>query len=98
MNKLLVTAAVLALSIVSAAAQQAGSPSGRGAVNGDPAASSTAPNRDPRTTTGASTASRSGSGTSTSGGKDDNGDQGRDRMPDSNVSVRRQGQQPEKPH
>ena len=31
--------------------------------------------------------SRSGSGTSTSGGSDANGDQGRDRMPDSNQSV-----------
>ena len=29
----------------------------------------------------------SGSGTSTSGGRDDNGDQGRDTMPDSNKSV-----------
>jgi hypothetical protein len=31
--------------------------------------------------------SRSGSGTSTSGGRDANGDQGRDAMPDSNQSV-----------
>jgi hypothetical protein len=30
----------------------------------------------------------SGSGTSTSGGKDDNGDQGRDKMPESNQAVR----------
>jgi hypothetical protein len=30
----------------------------------------------------------SGSGTSTSGGRDDNGDQGRDKMPDSNMTVR----------
>ena len=30
----------------------------------------------------------SGSGTSTSGGKDDNGDQGRDRMPESSKAVR----------
>ena len=29
----------------------------------------------------------SGSGTSTSGGKDDNGDQGRDKMPESNKAV-----------
>ena len=33
---------------------------------------------------GASSANPGGSGTSTSGGKDDNGDQGRDKMPDSN--------------
>jgi hypothetical protein len=32
--------------------------------------------------------SRSGSGTSTSGGSDANGDQGRDKMPDSSVGVR----------
>jgi len=31
--------------------------------------------------------SRSGSGTSTSGGRDDNGDQGRDAMPNSSQSV-----------
>lgn len=31
--------------------------------------------------------SRSGSGTSTSGGSDANGDQGRDRMPDSSQGV-----------
>lgn len=30
----------------------------------------------------------SGSGTATSGGKDDNGDRGRDKMPDSNKSVK----------
>ena len=32
--------------------------------------------------------SGSGSGTATSGGKDDNGDRGRDKMPDSNKSVK----------
>jgi hypothetical protein len=32
--------------------------------------------------------SRSGSGTSTSGGSDANGDQGRDKMPDSSQGVR----------
>ncbi|WP_245329190.1 hypothetical protein [Bradyrhizobium centrolobii] len=37
--------------------------------------------------------SRSGSGTSTSGGKDDNGDQGRDRMPESDRTVRPESQQ-----
>ena len=30
----------------------------------------------------------SGSGSSTSGGRDDNGDQGRDKMPDSDKNVR----------
>jgi hypothetical protein len=66
---------------------QAGSPSGRGATTGDPAASSATPGTSP--TTGSSMKSNpSGSGTSTSGGKDDNGDQGRDRMPESNKDVR----------
>jgi hypothetical protein len=37
--------------------------------------------------------SRSGSGTSTSGGSDANGDQGRDKMPDSNLNVRPLDQQ-----
>jgi hypothetical protein len=99
MNRLLaIAAAVLVLSTACAAAQPAGAPSGRGAVVGDPAASSTAPSRDPRGTTGMSPDSNSGSGTSTSGGKDANGDQGRDKMPDSNKTVRPQSEQPEKPH
>lgn len=98
MSKLLpIAAAFFVLSIVGASAQHAGTPSGRGAVTGDPAASSTVPSRDPRGTTGLSPSSRSGSGTSTSGGKDDNGDQGRDKMPDSNMTVRPEGQQSERP-
>ena len=65
---------------------QAGAPSGRGATTGDPAASSATPGTSP--TTGSSTQSNpSGSGTSTSGGKDDNGDQGWARMPESNKDV-----------
>jgi hypothetical protein len=65
---------------------QAGAPSGRGATTGDPAASSATPGTSP--TTGNSMKSNpSGSGTSTSGGKDDNGDQGRDKMPESNKAV-----------
>jgi hypothetical protein len=39
----------------------------------------------------------SGSGTSTSGGRDDNGDQGRDKMPESNAGVRPQDQQQKPP-
>jgi hypothetical protein len=50
----------------------------------DPAASSQNANPD---TTGMSP-NKSGSGTSTSGGKDANGDQGRDRMPESNSAVK----------
>jgi hypothetical protein len=66
---------------------QTGVPSGRGSTTGDPAASSATPGTSP--TTGSSMKpSRSGSGTSTSGGLDANGDQGRDKMPDSSKSVR----------
>jgi hypothetical protein len=66
---------------------QGGAPSGRGAITGDPAASSATPGTAP--TTGNSMKSNpSGSGTSTSGGKDDNGDQGRNKMPESNKAVR----------
>ena len=62
-------------------------PSGRGSTTGDPAASSATPGTSP--STGSSTKpSPSGSGTSTSGGSDANGDQGRDKMPDSSQGVR----------
>jgi hypothetical protein len=64
-----------------------GAPSGRGSVTGDPAASSSNPAAAPPST-GNATPSRSGSGTSTSGGRDDNGDQGRDKMPESNMTVK----------
>ena len=64
---------------------------------GDPAASTANPRAQPGGTVGASSANPDGSGTSTSGGKDDNGDQGRDKMPDSNMNVRSQDQQPAKP-
>src|SRR3954452_819413 len=57
-------------------------PSGRGSITGDPAASSANPRAG---TTGSNP---SGSGTSASGGKDDNRDQGRDKMPESNMTVR----------
>jgi hypothetical protein len=59
-----------------------------------PAASSASSKHD---TTGMAP-NRSGSGTSTSGGSDANGDQGRDAMPDSNRSVKPLDQQhkPEK--
>ncbi len=60
---------------------------GRGSTSGDPAASSATPGTSP--TTGSSMKpSRSGNGTSTSGGSDANGDQGRDKMPDSSQGVR----------
>ncbi len=68
-----------------------GNPSGRGPTKGDPAASSANPSAAPTETTGSSS-SRSGSGTSTSGGKDDNMDGGRDKMPQSDKSVKRNRQ------
>src|SRR5205085_9347886 len=66
---------------------QAGGPSGRCAATGDPAASTATPGTAP-TTGSAMKSSPSGSGTSTSGGKYDNGDQGRDRMPESSKDVK----------
>jgi hypothetical protein len=66
---------------------QAGAPSGRGSTTGDPAASSATPGSAP-TTGNAMKPNPSGSGTSTSGGRYDNGDRGRDKMPESNMSVR----------
>ena len=84
-------AAALAVSGTFAYAQN-GPPSVRGSVTGDPAASSATPGASP--TTGSSMKpSRSGSGTSTSGGKDANGDQGRDKMPESSQAVRPLDQQ-----
>ena len=82
MRVVAVIVSVLLGSYSSALAQ--GNPSGQGAVTGDPAASSQNANPD-RSGRGPS---KSGSGTSSSGGKDDNGDQGRDKMPESNSSVR----------
>jgi hypothetical protein len=79
-------ALVLSLILTGSLHAESGQPSGRGAVTGDPAASSATPGTAPTTGT-AMKPSRSGSGTSTSGGKDDNGDQGRDKMPDSNRTV-----------
>jgi hypothetical protein len=77
---------VLACSSACAYAQN-GMSSGRGATSGDPAASSATPGASPTTGT-AMKPSVSGSGTSTSGGSDANGDQGRDKMPDSSQGVR----------
>jgi hypothetical protein len=71
---------------------QSGVPSGRESTTGDPAASSGTPGTSP--TTGSSMKpSPSGSGMSTSGGSDANGDQGRDKMPDSSQGVRPLNQQ-----
>jgi hypothetical protein len=51
----------------------------------------------PRGTTGMAP-NKSGSGTSTSGGSDANGDQGRDKMPESNKSVMPLSQQHKPEH
>lgn len=87
--------AVLAVALISggSALAQAGAPSGRGAVTGDPAASSATPHAGSQTTGTATKSNPSGSGSSTSGGKDANGDAGRDKMPDSDRTVRPLDQQ-----
>ena len=85
-------AAALTLAGGLAHAQSQG-PSGRGSTTGDPAASSANPAAAPTTTGSDMKPSRSGSGTSTSGGSDANGDQGRDKMPDSDMSVKPLDQQ-----
>jgi hypothetical protein len=87
----LATFAVVLIAAGSALAQ--GAPSGRGAVTGDPAASSATPHAGPQTTGTATKSNPSGSGTSSSGGKDANGDAGLDKMPESNRTVRPTDQQ-----
>ncbi|UQD98830.1 hypothetical protein [Bradyrhizobium japonicum] len=88
---------IVALLASGSVAAAQGNPSGRGSATGDPAAGSSNPRAEPGGTVGANPSNRSGSGTSTSGGKDDNGDQGRDKMPEGNMSVRPSEQQPAKP-
>ena len=85
------TAAALVLS--GAAVFLAGSSLGQGSHDGRPAASSQNANPD----RSGMTPSKSGSGTSTSGGRDDNGDQGRDKMPESNTSVKPSSGKPDIP-
>jgi len=58
-------------------------------MTGDPAASSANPNPD---TTGMAP-NRTWGPASTSGGKDENRDQGRDKMPESNMSVKQPQEQ-----
>lgn len=86
-------AGIVVLLSAGSALAQSGAPSGPGATSGDPAASTAT-----QQTTGAATRSNpSGSGTSTSGGKDDNGDAGRDKMPESDHTVRPLDQQQQHP-
>jgi hypothetical protein len=78
----IVLAVAFALSSFVAFAQNNGSGSQPGAITADPAASSQT--AKPRDTTGMAP-NKSGSGTSTSGGSDANGDQGRDVKPSTTV-------------
>ena len=93
MNRPLAISLVMFLSLASTATSMArsGQPSGPGSVTGNPAAGSANPRSAPPISAGQG--SRSGSGTSSSGGRDDNGDQGRDKMPESNSRVRSPEQQ-----
>jgi hypothetical protein len=93
--KVITSVSTVLLSASFALAQ--GNPSGRGSISGDPAASSANPSAEPSPTVG-SKSSVSGSGTSTSGGKDYNGDGGRDKMPESNMSVRPSPGKPDVPN
>jgi hypothetical protein len=96
--KVMKSAIVLAIALCSGAAfAQSGGASGRGAVTGDPAVSSATPGTSP---TAGSTMkpNRSGSGTSTSGGSDANGDHGLDKMPNSDKSVMPLDQQHKPPN
>ena len=89
-----ISALAFAFILVSTASfAQNGKPNGQGSMTGDPAASSQSANPD---TTGMKP-NKSGSGTSTSGGRDDNGDQGRDKMPESNMDVKEQAGKPSIP-
>jgi hypothetical protein len=96
--KVMKPAVVAAIVLCSGTAfAQSGGASGRGAVSGDPAASSATPGTAP--TTGSSVKpSRSGSGTSSSGGSDANGDQGLDKMPESDKNVMPLDQQHKPPN
>jgi len=92
MRSMILIFAVTLIASTTYAQAQGGLPSGRGSTTGDPAASSATPGTSP-TTGWSKKASPSGSGTSTSGGSDANGDQGRDKMPDSSLSVKPRNEQ-----
>jgi hypothetical protein len=94
MRLVAITVSVLLASHAVAVAQ--GTPRGLGSTMGDPASSSANPRAGPSGTTG-NASNPNGSGTSPSGGKDDNADQGRDSMPESNMGVKPTDQQSLKP-
>jgi hypothetical protein len=87
--KIVTVAAAATLPLVGASLAQKTDQVAAGAVAGDPAAGSATPDSAP-TTGKATRPRRSGSGSSTSGGRDDNGDLGRDKMPDSHRTVKPQ--------
>jgi hypothetical protein len=82
--KLTVAATIIAFLVSGPIASAQSDPGGPGTPR--PAATSASPKGPSYDTTGMAP-NRSGSGTSTSGGSDANGDQGRDKMPDSNKNV-----------
>lgn len=82
--KLTAIATITAFLVSSPVAFAQSDPGGPGTPR--PAATSASPKGPSYDTTGMAP-NRSGSGTSTSGGSDANGDQGRDAMPDSNKTV-----------
>ena len=89
--KTLPLAIVIAAALTGSLAHAQNAAPGGGAVSNPAnpsinAAANAKPAQDPATT-------GSGSGTSTSGGKDANGDGGRDKMPNSNMEVRPPSQQ-----
>jgi hypothetical protein len=89
--KIVTVAAAATLLLVGASHAQKTNQVAAGAVAGDPAASSATPDSAP--TTGMATRpSRSGSGTSTFG-RDDNGDHGSDKLPESHRTVKPQSEQ-----
>ena len=86
----LITMALAGTFVLSSAVANAQVPKG----HPDPAPPSSS-NKD---TSGMTPDTRSGSGTSTSGGRDYSGDQGRDKMPDSNMNVKPSPGKPDIPN
>lgn len=82
MRGILLAGAALTLAAVLAHAEDrpAGPPAGAGTTTGDPAASSANSGTGAKTLGNSIAGNPGRSGTATSGGKDDNGDAGRDKM------------------
>ena len=86
MKKFAVALLIVSAGLIGAAHAQGGS-TGGGVAPGTPSDTSVNAAANAKPAKDATTSNPSGSGTSTSGGKDDNGDRGRDKMPDSDASV-----------